>query len=92
MLYDVHVRCWNMVCVLLLECEVNVLVSVVCGHVLHRLLPHLEKPLLAVHFTLARTSVSRRFLGLRKAAMGTSGMALLHLRDVCSVGKCFLRM
>ena len=35
------------------------------------------------------TNVSRRFLGLRKAAVGRVGMAFLHRSEVWRIGKYF---
>ena len=68
-------------------------VWVVYGHVRHALTLHGLKPgLLLVGAVVECTSMSLKFVGLLKAAMGGSGMAFLHLSDRCSIGRYVLMM
>ena len=63
------------------------------GHVLHLQLLHGEKPgLMFGGVVVEWTSMSLRLLGLRKAVIGGSGMAFLHLSEECRTGRCLRRM
>ena len=72
--------------------EVNVVDDVMDVHVMHLGMLH------GLLSTVSRldadecTNESRRFLGLRKAAMGRVGMAFLHRSEVWRRGKYFFRI
>ena len=72
--------------------EVNVVDDVMDVHVMHLGMLHGPLPTVSRLDADECTNESRRFLGLRKAAMGRVGMAFLHRSEVWRIGKYLFRI
>ena len=72
--------------------EVNVVDDVMDVHVMHLEMLHGPLPTMSRLDADECTNESRRFLDLRKAAMGRVGMAFLHRSEVWGIGKYFFRI
>ena len=70
--------------------EVSVVDDVMDVHGMHLAMLHGLLPTMSRLDADECTNESRRFLGLRKAAMGRVGMAFSHRSEVWRVGKYFL--
>ena len=72
--------------------EVNVVDDVMDVHVMHLGMLHSLLPTVSRLDADECTNESRRFLGLRKAAMGRIGMASLRRSEVWTIGKYLFRI